>query len=224
MTATDPKKVTLRGLLSFPTYSAQEAYERSQKGQYPAADVGSAAPSFQLLVDETQFEKFLAHVRDEFLPYCIQQDANGEKKDALTKKEVEALLEGLEGDLTDQLYNTPAKAVHEKTAPLAPDAVASLKLIGPKGGVIDQKAVVLSEDELAVPDPDIVNFPIIKPIGQTVHELYPGCVVAVTARPYAYHNGKHPGFSLGCSTVVYYAAGERFGGGTDVDEAAIFAD
>ena len=46
----DPKNVTFYGRLSYPTLTAQEAYERSLKGSYPAKDVGSAAPDFLLLV------------------------------------------------------------------------------------------------------------------------------------------------------------------------------
>jgi len=83
---------------------------------------------------------------------------------------------------------------------------------------------VTSEDELLVPDPDLLTFPVIKPIGQTVHSMYPGAYVAATLNLYAYHNGKHPGFSAGASTAVFKADGERFGGGTSVDEDEIFLD
>jgi hypothetical protein len=89
---------------------------------------------------------------------------------------------------------------------------------------MELKAIVQDEEELKVPDPDQLSFPIIKPIGQTVHSMYPGCYVAVTLNLYAYHNGKHPGFSAGGSTAVFKMDGERFGGGTSVDEDEIFAD
>ena len=68
-------------------------------------------------------------------------------------------------DLENQTFNTPAKPVHEKTAELAPEAVATIKVIGPKGGDIEQKAIVHDEDELAVPDPDLIAFPVVRPIG-----------------------------------------------------------
>lgn len=75
-----------------------------------------------------------------------------------------------------------------------------------------------------MPDPDLLNFPVIKPINQTVHSMYPGCYVAVTLNLYAYHNGKHPGFSAGANVAVFKADGERFGGGVTIDEDEIFAD
>lgn len=220
----NPKTVTIYGRLSFPTFTAKEAYDRSQKGSYPAADVASAAPDFQLLVEQPQLDKLMKHIEQEFFPYCIEQGKNGEKRDVLDAGEVKKLLEGLQGDLNDQTFNTPVKAVHEKTAPLAPEAVAAVKVIGGKGTDMELKAIVQSEDELLVPDPDLITFPVIKPIGQTVHQMYPGAYVAATLNLYAYHNGKHPGFSAGASVAVFKADGERFGGGTSVDEDEIFLD
>lgn len=224
MATPNPKTVTIYGRLSFPTFTAQEAYERSQKGQYPAKDVASAAPDFLLLVNDTQWAKFLKHATEVFLPYCAEQSAAGEKKDALDAKEVKALIDGINGDLADQVYNTPAKPVHEKSQELDPDAVATIKCIGPKGGNIELKAIVNNEAELSVPDPDLLSFPAIKPIGQTIHDMYPGAYVAATLNLYAYKNGKHPGFSAGVTTAVFKMDGERFGGGTDVDQDEIFLD
>ena len=120
--AKNPKTVTIYGRLSFPTWSAKAAYERSLKGQYPAADVASASPDFQLLVEQPQFDKFMAHVENEFFPYCLEQTAKGEKRDLLDAGEVKKLLDGMRKDLADQTFNTPVKAVHEKTADLAPEA------------------------------------------------------------------------------------------------------
>lgn len=225
MGAKNPKTVTIYGRLSFPTFTAKEAYERSLKGSYPASDIASASPDFQLLVEQAQFDKFVKHVTDEFFPYCIEQGKKGEKRDVLDDKEVKKLLADISGDLTDQVYNTPVKPIHEKTAPLAPEAVAAIKVIGNKGTDMEQKAIVNSEDELAIPDPDLIwTGPIIRPIGQTVHSMYPGCYVAVTVNLYAYHNGKNPGFSAGAGVAVFKADGERFGGGVTIDEDEIFAD
>lgn len=224
MGAKNPKTVTIYGRLSFPTFTAKEAYDRSQKGSYPAADIASAAPDFQLLVEQAQFDKLLNHVENEFFPYCVQQEAQGEKRDVLNKKEADQLLDGIKNSLDSQTFNTPFKPIHEKTAPLAPEAVAAVKVIGTKGTDMELKAIVNSEDELAVPDPDLLNFPVIKPINQTVHSMYPGCYVAVTLNLYAYHNGKHPGFSAGANVAVFKADGERFGGGVTIDEDEIFAD
>lgn len=224
MTADNFKTITVYGRLSFPSWTAAEAYALSQKGSYPVADVASASPSFQLLLNEAQFERILNFATDTFLPYCQEQHKKGEKRDALEPKEVKALIDGLKGDLADQVYNTPIKPVHEKTAPLAPEAVATLKVIGQKGVDFDLKAIVNKDADLLVPDPDLLSFPAIKPINQTVFSMYPGCFVAVTLNLYAYHNGKHPGFSAGATTAVFKMDGDRIGGGVTVDEDAIFLD
>ena len=224
MGAKNPKTVTIYGRLSFPVWTAKEAYDRSQSGQYPAKSIDEAQANFNLLVEQGQLDKLMNHIRDEFLPYCIEQGEKGEKRDVLSADEVKKLLAGLEGDLADQTFNTPVKAVHEKTAPLAPEAVASIKCIGTRGQDIEQKAIVNGEDELVVPDPDLLQFPVIKPISATVHSMYPGCYVAATLNLYAYHNGKHPGFSAGANVAVFKADGDRIGGGVSVDEDEIFAD
>lgn len=224
MAAKNPKTVTIYGRLSFPTFTAKEAYDRSQRGQYPAADVASASPDFQLLVEQAQLDKLMTHVTDVFFPYCIEQEKNGEKRDVLSAKEVKQLTEQLQDDEFDGNFNTPVKAVHEKSKDLAPEAVATIKCIGNKGVDIELKAIVNNEDEMLVPDPDQLTYPVIKPIGQTVHSMYPGAYVAATLNLYAYHNGKLPGFSAGAGTAVFKADGERFGGGVTVDEDEIFAD
>ena len=116
------------------------------------------------------------------------------------------------------------KPVPEKTQALAPEAVAMIKISGQRGLDIDLKAIVTSEDELNVPDPDQLAFPIVKPIGQTVHRMYGGCYVAATVNLYAFVSGKLPGFSASAGTAVFKADGDRFGGGVDVDEDEIFLD
>ena len=220
----DPKNVTFYGRLSYPTFTAQEAYDRSLKGSYPAKDVGSAAPDFLLLVNDTQFKKVLDHCVNVFLPYCQAQHEAGEKRDALEPKEVKQLIDSIQGDLADQVFNSPFKLVSDKTAELAPEAVAAVKIIGPKGGDFELKAIVNDESELAVPDPDLLSFPVLKPLSATTHEIYPGCVVAVTANLYAYKNGKLPGFSAGANVAVFRADADRFGGGAGIDTDEIFLD
>lgn len=224
MGAKSPKTVTIYGRLSFPTFTAKEAYDRSQKGNYPAADIASASPDYQLLVEDKQLEKLRNHVVNEFFPYCQAQAAAGEKRDVLDAKEVKQLTEQIMDPAFDGNFNTPFKPVHEKTAPLAPEAVAAIKVIGSKGTDIELKAIVNSEDELAVPDPDQMTFPVIKPLSTTVFSMYPGCYVAVTLNLYAYHNGKLPGFSAGSGVAIFKADGERFGGGVAIDEDEIFLD
>jgi hypothetical protein len=217
----NPKQFTFAGRLSFPSFTAQEAFDLSKKGNYPATDVASTASHFQLLLNQQQWDKFKDHVLNVFLPYCEQQHKKGEKKDALAPKEVKALAEEVEA-LGQGMLNTPIKSIHEKTKALAPEAVVAIKVIGPKGANIDLRAIVRDESELTIPDPDILSYPLIKPIGQTTHQMYPGCNVSTTGNLYAFHNGKLPGFSCGGTAAVFRFDDERFGGSTGVDEDAVF--
>ena len=130
----------------------------------------------------------------------------------------------IDSDWEDQPPYIPIKPVDEKTLELAPEVVASIKVQGQASQDFTLKAIVNSEDELAVPDPDVLQFPIIKPISATVHNLYPGCYVAATLNLYTYLSGKMPGLSAGANVVIFKADGERFGGGTEIDEDEIFAD
>lgn len=222
-TEKSPKTGTIYGRLSYPTWTAQASYERSLNGTYKVASPDKAKPDFNLLVEQPQLDKFMAHVTDVFLPYCIDQHDKGEKRDVLDAKEVKALLDGLNGDLSQQTFNTPVKPVPDKTAPLVPEAVASIKILGNEGVDMELKAVVNDDDELIVPG-SILSFPAIVPINQAVHNMYPGAIVAVTYNLYAYHNGKHPGFSAGASVAIFKADADRIGGGAAIDEDEIFAD
>ena len=119
--------------------------------------------------------------------------------------------------------------MHEKTAVLAPEAVASIKCIGPKGGDIVLKALVTKDSQLNIPDPDLMlgvnGKKAVVPITDSKFRMYPGAFVAATLNLYSYHNGKHPGFSAGVSAAVYKMdGGDQFGGSVDVDEDAIFMD
>jgi len=224
MAAKNPKTVTIYGRLSFPNFNYQQAVARNAKSNFPK-DAADVAPDFNLLVEKPQLDKFLTHVRDEFLPYCLEQSNKGEKRDALDKGQVDRILKLIDSeDWEAQPPYIPVKVVPEKTADLAPEAVANIKISGNKGVDIELKAIVNNEDELLVPDPDLLTFPVIKPIGQTVHQMYGGCYVAATLNLYAFISGKLPGFSASAGTAVFKADGDRFGGGVTVDEDEIFAD
>lgn len=218
-----PKVVTVYGRLSFPQWTAKAAYDASQGSNFPAPSIDKAKPNFSLVLDEAQLGKLRSHIENVFLPYCIEQEKNGEKRDTLNASEVKKLLaqfdDGFEGD-----YNTPLKPVNDKTKELAPEAAAIVKCIGNEGQDLQLSAIVNDETELLVPDPDQVKYPVVKPIGQTVHDMYPGAYVAVTLNLYAYHNGKLPGFSAGASVAIFKADADRFGGGVAVDEDEVFSD
>jgi len=224
MAPKNPKTVTIYGRLSFPNFQYAQAVARNAKSNFPK-DAADVAPDFNLLVEKPQLEKLLTHVRNEFLPYCLEQSKKGEKRDALDDKQVARILKLIDAeDWDDQPPYIPVKSVPEKTMDLAPEAEASIKVVGNKGTDVELKAIVNTEDELIVPDPDQLTFPVIKPIGQTVHQMYGGCYVAATLNLYAFISGKTPGFSASAGTAVFKADGERFGGGTSVDEDEIFLD
>lgn len=224
MGAKNPKTVTIYGRLSFPNFSYQQAVARNAKSQY-AKDPADVTPDFNLLVEQPQLEKLVNHIKQEFLPYCVEQSNKGEKRDALTQAEADRILKLIDSeDWAAQPPYIPIKEIGEKTAVLAPECIANIKVSGNKGTDIELKAIVNSEDELLVPDPDQLTYPVIKPIGQTVHQMYGGCLVAATLNLYAFISGKLPGFSASASTAVFKADAERFGGGTSVDEDEIFLD
>lgn len=223
--AKNPKTVTVYGRLSFPNFSYQQAVARNAKSQYAKADTADVAPDFNLLVEPAQLKKLKDHVLNEFLPYCLQQEAKGEKRDALSQADVDRIVKLLESEDWDaQPPYIPIKPVPAKTVELAPEAVANIKVVGNKGIDIEQKAIVNSEDELLVPEPDLLTFPVIRPIGKTVHQLYGGCYAAATLNLYAFISGKLPGFSASASVCVFKTDGDRFGGGVAVDDDEIFAD
>lgn len=223
--AKSPKNVTVYGRLSFPNFSYAQAVARNAKSNFPKADKADVSPDFNLLLEGPQLQKFITHVRDEFLPYCVEQEKKGEKRDALTQAQVDKILKIIDNeDWDSQPPYIPIKPVAEKTQDLAPEAIVSLKVVGNKGMDIEERAIVTDESELAVPDPDKLNFPRVEPIGVTVHSLYGGCYAAATLNLYAFVSGKLPGFSASSGVCVFRADGDRFGGGVTVDEDEIFMD
>jgi len=223
--AKSPQTVTIYGRLSFPVFSYAEAVARNAKSDYPAADTATVTPEFNLLVEQAQLDKLVKHVQDEFLPWCDAQAAAGEKRPGLDKGQVDKLRKVLAAaDWETQPPYLPIKPVPDKTAPLAPECVAMIKVKGNRGVDIEQKAIVHNEDELIVPDPDQLQWPKVYPISATVHQMYPGAYVACTLNLYAYVSGKLPGFSASAGVAVFKMDGERFGGGVSVDEDEIFLD
>lgn len=225
-TETNPKNVTIYGRLSFPNFSHAQAVIRNKGSKFPKADPAEVQPDFNLLLEQPQLDKLVKHVTEVFLPYCEEQFNKNEKRDALEPK----LVAKIQKMIADQAWDDqppyiPIKPVGEKTAALAPEALVSLKIVGNKGQDINLKAIVTDESELAVPDPDQVKFPVVKPLHETVHQMYGGCYVAATLNLYAFDNGgASRGFSASAGTAVFKMDGERFGGGADVDEDEIFLD
>lgn len=223
--AKNPQNVTLHGYYSFPKETIKEAIEWNQKGRFPNPDTSKIAPEFHILVTQAQLDKLVGHIQDVFLPFVAEQHRAGEKRNALDPKQIARLNKALdEGDWEDQPPYLLIKPVHEKTAEMVPECVASIKVNGIPGRDLVLKAIVRSEDELAVPDEDILQYPIIKGINETVHQLEPGATVAATINLYSYVSGKLPGISGSAGTVVFKEEGVSFSGNADLDEDEIFAD
>lgn len=225
--AKNPKAVTIRGRASFPRWTYAEALAANDKSKFKKTDVSQVAPEFNLLVEQAQLDKIVNHIRTEFLPYAAAQFAKGPKeRDALdpkTIKKIEDLLDS--GDWADQPPFLPIKVVGEKTAELVPEAVASIKVTGPKGADIDLKATIQHEGQLLVPDPDILTYPVTRPIEQTVFQPYAGAYFAATLNLFAFiQSNSIYGISAGANVAFYVGdlEGERLGGGMDVNEDEIF--
>ena len=219
----NPKKVTIYGRLSFPAFTTDAAFAFSQKGAYPSASPEKSKPNFQLIVEEPQLKKFRNHVENVFFPYVVQQHKEGKKADALDEKNVKMLEQSVDA-LGTGICNTPFKEVTDQVLETFPEAKGVLKFMGNEGNDITLKAIVRDEDELKVPDPDILSFPIILDINETTHEMYAGAYVAVTCSLYAYTQGKLPGFAAGANTAVFKQDGDRIGSSDAIDEDEIFSD
>ena len=225
MATKDPQTVTIYGRLSYPVFSIVDAQARNAKKVQYQKKPEDVAPEFNLLLEQPQLDKLVTHLKDVFLPWCLEQHTAGQKRSALDDKQIKKILVVLE-DLSDQPPYLPVRELPEKTAELAPEAVATLKVNGTKGVDMVQKAIVNNEDELAVPDGNIIipERGIIMPIRDTVHSLYGGCYAAATLNLYAYISSGLPGISASASTIVFKTDGDRFGGGVAVDEDDIFED
>ena len=224
MATKDPQTVTIYGRLSWPVWTHAQAVERNIKSKYPK-DAADVRPEFNLVVEQGQLDKLIKHILEVFLPWCEEQSKAGESRSALDDKQAEKVRKLIEsGDWEDQPPYIPIKPVPEQTAELAPEAVALVKVNGMKGVDIELKAIAYNEDELKVPDPDQLVFPVIKPIHLTTHQMYGGALVAATLNLYAFLSGKMPGITASASTAVFKADADRFGGGVAVDEESMFMD
>jgi hypothetical protein len=224
----NPKNVTIYGRLSFPAFTHKEAVAKNKKSNFVAADEADVKPEFNLLIEQSQLDKLRDHLRNVFLPYVQEQYAKDPKtKDALDPKVVKRILDKLESEDWEGTPILPIKVLSEKNAESAPETVASVKVVGSKGVDITLKASVYSEDQLAVPDPDILTYPVLKNLSETVFSMYAGAYVAATLNLFAYFSSASVnGISAGANVAVYRGnmEGARFGGGVDVDEEDIFLD
>jgi len=219
-----PKDITIRGRLSWPKFTMPEAIAFNNSSRFPKP-ADKVRPSFQLLLDDVQQDKLITYLKDEFLPWTIEQDKAGEKS-GLTAAQVKKLtkvLDAAEWDVDAVLGLI--KPVHEKTADLAPESVSSLSVNGMPGRDIVRKAVVRSEDQLANPTDDVIvpARGLILPVEDTTLELYPGSYCAAQLNLFAFTAAGNPGITASTGTIIFVGEADRFGGGGSVvDEDDLF--
>lgn len=231
MASTNPQEITVKGRISFPVFTYDQAVARDAKSKFPKKDKNDIRPGFDLLLTQTMLEKLTTHLRDVFLPWCIEQEKLGDKgKSKLTAAQAKKITKIIdEGDYeVDQVVGL-IRAVHETTAELAPEAVATLKVNGMKGRDLNLKAVVKSTDDLNPLDDrndDIILPPRgeIMDLDRTKLEIYPGAYVAATINLFAF-TGANVGITASTGSVIFLDHRDRFGGGGEtIDEDDIFLD
>lgn len=215
----DIKLVTsISGRLSFPKLSMKEAEVFNATSTFPV-DQDKIAPSLQLLIEQPMLDRLTKHLVEVFIPECVRRHGDKETRNELSPAEAQRLTNLIEsGDWELQPPYIPIKAVSEKNQLSAPEAVAAISIKGNRGQDMVVKARVADESELAAPDPEQLQYPCIKPIGLTIHDVYAGANVAMTLSFYSYRSGKVPGITATAGTLVFLSDNDRFGGGgVDVD-------
>jgi len=227
--ATKAKTVTIKGRLSFPSFTHTEAVARARRSTIPAIASkpdDKIGPEFNVLIEQDQLDKLKNHIENVFIPYVEAQAAAGEKRDVLDPKVIKKIQTKLGDEDWDGAPHLPMKPIDPKYQDNTPECVASVKVTGRAGSSTKLLAKVTEEDQLDPLDPDVLSFPVIKPINETVFDMYPGAYVAVTLNLYAFNSSTSVnGISAGGDACVYLGdlEGERIGGGGGgVDEDAIF--
>ena len=221
--ALNPQTVTIYGRLSWPVWTMAQAIERNKTSKYPKAD-DRVAPSFNLFVEQDQLDKLIKHVEDEFLPWVEERGKNGEKRNALSSREIKKIKDLIASkDWEDQPPFIPIKVLPEKSVELAPETVASISINGQAGRDLIQKAIVRREDQLVDPS-SRTTFPVVVPIEETTFSMYGGCVAAATLNLYSFVAAGSPGFSASANTVVFREDAESFSGSVAVDEDDMLLD
>lgn len=221
-TEKNPQELTIRGRLSWPNFTYAQALKQNSTSKFPKKDE-DVRPNFNLLLMTDQVTKLVDHLRDVFIPWCIAQEKAGEKS-GLTETNAKKLLTVLDNEDWDEGISGLIYPVHEKTRPMAPEAVLSVKVNGFKGSDLDLKAIVRDEKQLKNPADDIVipERGLILPVNDTTLELYPGSFVAAQINMFAFVSGKTPGITASTGAAIFVGDADRFGGGGALDEDELF--
>lgn len=226
VTTNNPQVLTVRGRLSWPTWTYAEALKRNTTSKFPKKDE-DVRPNFSLLLGDGQAGKLVNHLLTEFIPWGEAQDKAGEKS-GITPAHAKKLKKILnEADWEVDGVLGLIRAVHEKSADLAPEAVMAVSINGFKGRDLERKAIVKDEDQLKVNDGTMVIPPrgLILPVEDTKLELYPGSIVAATINLFAFTAAGNPGITASTGAAIFAADADRFGGGGgEIDEDSIFME
>jgi hypothetical protein len=223
-----PNDYVLSGRLSYPAFTMPEALALNENGKKEYKKTADKVKThYNLLVTEAQLNKLLAYVTSEFLPYVetVGKEKGNEKggleKPMLTK--LKRMIEAQDWEV-DPIVGF-IKPVSKKTAELAPEAVATVKVNGMKGQDVTRRAIVHDVSELVnqVDVPPIPARGLPLPVGDTNLELYPGAVCAAPINLYAYVTGSTPSITAsGPTCILVNSNAERFGGGGEIDEDELF--
>lgn len=223
-TANDFKKFNVRGGVTYSQFTMPQAIANNDRSNFPKTP-DKIAPTVQLLLDEQQYTKLAKHITDVYLPEAVRRQKAGEKRDAFDQKTADKIARALADRDFEGPPHLPVKAVYAKTLDVAPWAVATVKFAGSAGRDIEQLARVNDEDELKVPDPNLIQFPALKPIEATKHELYPGAWAYATLNLSGFVvSSSNYGISAYSNTVVFLEDRDRLAGGTFLDEDDVFMD
>lgn len=225
----DFKKHNVRGGVTYSQFTMVQAIAADERSKFKKDKAEDIAPAVQLLLDQVQLDKLIDHITTVYLPEAVKRAGANEKYDAFDQKLADKIEKTLREGQASNWDNTPpylpVKPVYAKTLEIAPWAVGTLKFTGTKGKDMDLQARVNSEAELRVPDPDLLSFPVLRPITDTVHELYPGAWAYATLNLSGYFvSSKNFGISAYANTVVFLEDRDRLAGGAALDEDEIFMD
>lgn len=225
MAPADFKKLNIRGAITYSQFTMAQAKANNERSSYPDPE-DRIAPSVQLLLDETQYERVRTHIIDVYLPEAVARAKAKEKKDAIEQKYADRIKANLENRELEGPPYLLVKEVYAKSVEAVPWAVATLKFKGTAGRDIEKLARVNDESELRVPDPNALTFPTVRPIDETVHELYPGAWAYATLNLSGYFTSAGSyGISAYSNSVVFLENRDRLGGGGGVlDTEDIFLD
>lgn len=223
-----PEPINIGGILSYPTWTAQQAYDSAhradsklQPNQRPAS-VDQAKASVQILLNQSQLDKVVAHLIDVVLPYALEQGADGKQSFALDQSEADLLIKNIEDqNWRAKLGIIPFQPIGEATQEKAPNAVVGIQAKSYKGGQnIIKQAFVTEELQL-------VSKPFVKPdiynISDTVFDMVAGDFVKSTISFYVGVYNGNPTISCNTNAVVRWKEGTPFAGGGS-DSAGMLAD